>query len=477
MKGPRLNIVFFVFFLFAAAIAGRLFYIQIIKNGFYMAMAQGQQQNFQMSELKRGEVFFKNGEILATNNGIAREYPQGKIASQVIGFLGGEGLGQYGIEGFYDEILSGSNKSFSPGETIKGSDIFLTIDYNIQFAAEKLLEKAKNDLKISSGQIIIMDPFSGKIIALANFPNFDPNKYSEEKDFSVFQNSAIQKFYEPGSTFKPITMSAVMNEGKIDPDTTYTDKGFLKIGPDTISNYGGKSYGVQTMTQVLEKSINTGAVYAESQIGHDIFLDYINKFGFFAPTQVGLQGEVSSANRELKKGYELNFATASFGQGIEITPLQLIRAFCAIANGGKLVQPKIIEKIIGGDSELSEGENRESVQIIFPETALKVANMMLSVIENGPYTKAAKIAGYYAAGKTGTAQITWSALGINKKGYSDKTWQSFVGFAPAFDPKFVILIKLDDPNTKTAEYSAVPIFKEMAEYIINYWKIPPDYDL
>jgi len=417
---------------------------------------------------------------------IFRKYPQGTMSSQTLGFLGGEGKGQYGIEGFYDSILQGKEeiqekewgiaKYFFSGtaESTKGADIFLTIDYNIQFMAEKLLEKAKENLNIEAGQIIVIDPNSGKILALANFPNFDPNHYSEI-DFELFQNPSIQKLFEPGSAFKPITMAAALNHGKITPKTTYIDTGKVKIGKYTIANYNEKVWGERTMTEVLEKSINTGAVFVEKQLGHDVFLEYIDKFGIFEPTGIDLQGEIFSENTEFKKGYEINFATASFGQGIEMTPIQLVRAFCVIANGGKLVKPYLVEKTIERSTITETKPEISSEQIISQKTASQLTAMLISVIENG-FAKEARVPGYYVAGKTGTAQIPWSTLGINKKGYSEDTWQSFIGFAPAFSPQFLILIKLDKPETKTAEYSAVPIFGELAKYIINYYQIPPDYE-
>ena len=180
-------------------------------------------------------------------------------------------------------------------------------------------------------------------------------------------------------------------------------------------------------------------------------------------------------NKELKKGYEINFATASFGQGIEITPIQLARAFTAIANGGKLIKPYVAEKIVDSKGEVEKIKPvilRE--QIISNDTVSKLTAMLVSVVENG-YASSAKISGYYIAGKTGTAQVPWSALGIDKRGYSEKTWQSFIGFAPALDPRFLILVKLDNPEANTAEYSALPVFRELSKYIIDYWKIPPDH--
>jgi cell division protein FtsI (penicillin-binding protein 3)/stage V sporulation protein D (sporulation-specific penicillin-binding protein) len=416
-----------------------------------------------------------------------RDYPQESLASQVIGFLGGEGKGQYGIEGYFNDILTGK-EDFVEAErgpmgifltgaddfpmSQKGADIYLTIDYNIQFVAEKLLKKAKDDLEIEDGQIIVIEPSSGKILAMANFPDFDPNLYSEEKNLEVFQNSAIQKIFEPGSVFKPIVMAAALDQEKITPQTTYIDKGQVKIEgwPKPLYNYGNRVYGEQTMTNVLEKSINTGAVFAEQQVGHDLFLEYIEKFGFFERTGIDLQGEDLSPNEEFMKGYEINFATASFGQGIGITPIQLVRAFCAIANGGKLVKPYVVEKIFE-NGKITETQPEISSQVISQKTSAQLTAMLVSVVENG-YGKAAKIPGYYITGKTGTAQVPFT----DKRGYSDKTIQTFIGFGPAFDPRFLILVKLNNPNTKTAEYSAAPIFRELAKYIIDYYQIPPDYE-
>lgn len=457
MKNWRINLVFVLIFILGAVVIGRLVFIQIIRGDRYRAWAFGQQGDFDVSKSQRGEILFNNGQILAIDlagAGKLRKYPQGSMASILAGFMGGEGKGQYGVEGYYDDVLN-------------EKDIILTIDYNIQFMAENLLKTAKDNLDIEGGQIIVIDPNSGKILSLAAFPSFDPNRYFEVEDFSLFQNGAVQKLFEPGSVMKPITMAAALDQGKIDPSTTYIDTGSVRIGDYTIGNYAGRCFGKATMTEVLEKSINTGAVFAEKQVGNSVFMNYLEKFGFFNLTEIDLQGEVFSENKELKKGSVANFATAAFGQGIEITPIQLVRAFCAIANGGIMVKPYLADS--GKDPELS------SEKIISSNTASKIAAMMVSVVENG-YVKSIRIPGYYIAGKTGTAQVPWSALGIDKKGYSDKTWQSFIGFFPAFNPQFVVLVKLDNPKASTAEYSAAPIFKELVKYIIDYKAIPPDYE-
>ncbi len=422
-----------------------------------------------------------------------RYYPQESLASHIVGYVGGEGRGQYGLEEFYEKdlkgeagILEGEKDSrgtllfFSLDKYLEprnGSDLVLTVDYNIQFLAEKLLKEAKQNLQIEEGTILVLSPDSGKIIALANTPSFNPDNYSSYKDLEIFQDSAIQKIFEPGSVIKPITMAAALNEGKITPTTTYDDPGKIKIGDYTISNYDGRTYGKNiTMTEVLEKSINTGAVFAESQLGDDgLFLKYIKDFGLLEKTKIDLAGEIFSANKSLKEGTHLNYTTASFGQGIAITSIQLARAFSIIANGGKSVNPYIVERTIGGGKEINtSAADKNPEQIISSKTASDVTAMMVSVIENG-YSKKAKIPGYYIAGKTGTAQVPWAALEIEKPGYSNKTIQSFIGFAPAFNPKFLILVKLDNPKASTAEYSALPIFHDLAKYIIDYLQIPPDY--
>ncbi len=419
-----------------------------------------------------------------------RYYPNKETASQIIGFINEEGIGQYGLEEYYQDELSGETKtqkkefnpwnflsSFSEDDSLKGDYLNLTIDYNIQFMAEKILEEGVKEFKAQGGEIIAMDPQNGEIIAMAQYPNFDPNNYKNE-NYAIFQNSATQKLFEPGSIFKPITMSAALNEKLVTPETTFEDyKGYVQYGKYRVANFSDKAWGKTNMTQILEKSINTGIIYVENLIGHAKFMEYIENYGFFNKTGVDLAGEVASENKELKKALqqkiEVTLANASFGQGINMTPLQITTAFCAIANGGNMVKPHVVKEIFGnGKSEKIELESLE--RVITPETSLEMKKMLINVVKNG-FGHLGKIDGYYVAGKTGTSQVPWSSLGINKQGYSDETWQSFIGFAPALDPKFVILVKLNSPETKTSEYSATPLFRDLAKYIIDYWQIPPDY--
>lgn len=408
-----------------------------------------------------------------------RYYPQESLASQLVGFLGAEKTGQYGLEQSYDDVLTAEEGLLKEK---KGSDLVLSLDYDIQFEAERLLQKIKEDLDIEGGQIIVMEPDSGGILAMADLSNFNPSYYEEyarQGNLEIFKNKATQGLFEPGSVFKPINMAAALQEGKVSPQTTYIDEGSVQIGFDTIYNYDQRIHGTQTMTNVLEKSINTGSVFVQKQLGQNLFLKYLEKFGLFEPTGIDVQ-ETYSENREIKTGREINLATASFGQGIEMTPLQLVRAYAAIANGGELINPYLVEKEIDsnnvvrnlGQENKQKDENRK---IISSKTASQLTAMLVSVVENG-FAKAAGVPGYFIAGKTGTAQVSFGALGIDKKGYSDKTIQTFVGFAPAFNPEFLILVKLDNPKTRTAEYSAVPLFRQLAEYIINLNQIPPDYE-
>jgi cell division protein FtsI/penicillin-binding protein 2 len=411
-----------------------------------------------------------------------RYYPQETLASQVIGFMGGAGSGQYGIEGYYEDVLQGKEgiKEVKSGlnligsstgqDNLDGSDLYLTIDYNIQFQAEALLAQAEKDISIDSGQIIVMKPDTGRILAMANFPAFNPNSYYQEKNLDIFQNVVLQKVYEPGSVFKPFTMAMALNEGAVTPDTTFVDTGSVTIGRDTVYNFNHEKYGKKDMSGILEKSINTGAVFLEKSISHETFLNYLDKFGFNEKTGIDLQGEVYAKNENLKTGSDFGFATASFGQGINMTPIQLVSAFSIFANGGKMVKPYIVEKIVNADGE-TVTKPEVSSPVISAKTATEVTKMMINVVERG-FGDGARIKGYYLAGKTGTAEVPFK----DKKGYyPDRTIQSFIGFGPALNPQFLILVKLDHPNVPKSALSAVPIFKKLAQFIINYWQIPPDY--
>lgn len=540
MRKIPVNLYFVCFTVFGAAILGMLFYLQILKGQYYGALALGQQNPLEENNSSRGSIFFSDGatilaqtiskpiifisssskipqELLAilgdigdgenikkdltaeqykilkqknyagtyVNEVFDRVYPSEKLACHLVGFVNTEGNGQYGIEGFYDDILRG--KSFSKSKistfsilssifnskTIEldasGKDIKTTIDYNIQYFSQKLLEQAFNDWQMDSGQIIVQEPSTGKILAMATWPDYNPNQYGQEKNISIFANPSIQALFEPGSVFKPLVMGAGLEEKLITPETEFFDKGSADVGGPLIYNFAKKVWGEQTMVGVLENSINTGMVFVEQKLGKNAFLRYSQKFGLFKKTGVDLAGEVYSSNETLKKGYPRDFAVASFGQGIQITSMQLLQAISAIANEGNMMKPYVVEKIISQNNKEEIKTPVLEKQVISADTAQKISAMMVSVVENGGGRRA-KVPGYLVAGKTGTAQIPKPTGGY----YDDRTIQSFVGFAPANSPKFSILIRLDNPKQSDAASScAAPIFGKLAKYIIDLKQIPP----
>lgn len=418
-----------------------------------------------------------------------RFYPSGSLASHVLGFLGFKGderVGQYGVEETYDEILKGkqgflaaekgiggyiiltNQYKMTPAED--GDNLVLSLDYNIQFIVEQKLKEAIDKWQAERGTIIVMDPQNGAIRALANYPSFDLNDYSKIEDINLFSNFAVQGTYEPGSVMKPVTMAAALDSGAVTPKTTYIDEGSVKIGGYTISNADNKKYGLQTMIGVLEKSLNTGAVFVEKKIGHKTFKDYFERFGFGQKTGVDLLGEARGNLSNLETDREINFATASFGQGIATTPLQIITAISAIANGGKLMRPYIVEKIIKPDGTEIATQPKEIRQVVSSDTANRLTAMLVSAVENG-FSKGGRVNGYYVAAKTGTAQVP----DPKKGGYLDDTIHTFIGYAPAYNPRFIILIKLDKPKgIEFASLSIAPVFKEIAKFLLNYYEIPPD---
>jgi cell division protein FtsI/penicillin-binding protein 2 len=419
-----------------------------------------------------------------------RYYPEGNLSSHILGFVGfsdDKRKGQYGVEGYYNEILQGksgfleaerdtigrwisiSDRNMESAEN--GDDLVLTIDRIIQFKAEEILKKLVEKWEAESGSIIVVEPATGAMRAIACEPNFNPNKYYEEENLNIFLNPIIQVQFEPGSIFKLITMSAALDSGTVTPATCYEDKGVVRIDGYNIRNSDLKAHGRKTMTQVLEKSLNTGAIFAQEKTGKDTFEKYVQDFGFGVPTGIGLTGDRGGNLENLKnKKSNINYATASFGQGIAVTPLQLITAVSAIANNGKLMQPYIVEKFIHFDGTEDKTEPKIIRQVISFQTANRLSAMMVSVVKNG-YGKRAEISGYNIAGKTGTAQVPCE----DKRGYSDKTIHSFIGFGPVPDPRFIILIKLDNPQgIRFAADSISPAFRELTKFLLNYYQILPE---
>lgn len=421
---------------------------------------------------------------------IERFYPNSNVGSHLTGFVQypETGMsGQYGIEGYFNNILTGKagqekaekaasgvwialgDRSVTPAQN--GADIVLTIDWTIQYKVCTALDAWVKQHGASGGSVVIIDPKTGAIIAMCGTPNYNPNVYNEVRNIDVFNNPAIFQQYEPGSVFKPITMAVAIEEQKVTPTSTYIDTGEEKVGPHTIRNSDKKAHGEQTMIEVINKSLNTGAIYAMRQAGAEVFKEYVRKFGFGTITEVELSGEATGNTRRLNERNEIYPVTASFGQGITVTPLQMVSAFGALANGGKLMKPHIVQEIVHADGRVEKEQPTLVSEVVSAKTATLVAGMLVEVVENGHGGRAG-VPGYYVAGKTGTAQIPRA----DGQGYEvGATIGSFVGFAPVRDPKFAMIVRVDRPKTvQFAESSAAPLFGDIAKFILQYYEVPPE---
>lgn len=418
-----------------------------------------------------------------------RFYPDKGLGGHIFGFVGikeDERTGQYGLEGYFNKELSGKSgliksvkdalgalitigpRSIQKAED--GLDLVLTIDRNIQFNACQKLKFFYDYFQAESGTVIIMK-LDGAILAMCSFPDFDAENYQATKDINYFNNPAIFYDYEPGSVFKTITMAAALDTNKITPQTTYEDKGELKVGPYTIRNFDNRAYGIQTMTQALAQSLNLGAAYAAEQAGKNVLRDYIKKFGFGQNTGIELDTEVPGDIRNLERPGDVYYLTSSYGHGITVTPLQLIAAYGAVANGGLLMKPYIVAEKILPDKTILENKPQPVRQVISSKTATILTGMLTEVVESS-YDKKARVPNYYLAAKTGTAMVP--APG---GGYGNQTIHTIVGFGPVSKPAFVILVKLDKlkKGPRFASDSIGPLFGQIAEFLLHYYQIPPDY--
>jgi cell division protein FtsI/penicillin-binding protein 2 len=422
-----------------------------------------------------------------------RYYPFQDLACHLIGFVAkndqsDEKIGVYGLEKYYDDALDGAEGLFrgykdAAGRLIRslasqekmpinGDSLITTIDKNIQYQADQEIKSLVESRRAESGSILVMDPISGKMLAMAGYPNFNLNEFFNVKDYSIYRNLSVEAPLEMGSVMKVITMSAAIDTGAVTPKTTYYDKGYETINKRTIRNFQNEVWHTATMTKVLEKSINTGAIFAEQQTGHKIFYDYLTKFKFNDITGIDLPNEQKGnlKNLEKKDSQDVDYATASYGHGILTTPIAVLRGYAAVANGGFLINPYIVETTKSPDGVYGAVNRQEIVQdrVIKTETAKTITNMMVSVVEHG-YGSNAKVKGYTMAGKTGTADI---AVGGK---YTSDTIQSFGGFFPAYKPKVVMLVMLNKPAIGAAASTSVTYgFHDMAKFIIDYYNIAPD---
>ena len=435
------------------------------------------------------------GVILAPREG--RNYPEGELFAHITGYVNSDETGQYGFEQFKNEGLSGTDGvsravtdslgvpiTSNENTLVKpkdGNSYVLTIDRNIQAMAAAAIENAVKANKAESGSVIVMDPKTGAVKAMVNYPSYDPNNYQAVTEYEKFMNNSVNTVFEPGSGFKAITMAAGLDTGKVKPDTKYDDTGEVQIDDKTIKNADNHKFGISNMTDVIQKSLNTGVVFILKQLGtdpnritskgKDILYDYIKKFGFGEKTGIELAGEAKGVIKD-SKAYDVDYANMTFGQGLSVNNLQLVNSFAAIANGGTLYKPYIVDKEITADGQINKNKpNVVRDNVLSSKSAAELSEMLKQVVRRGSGWPT-RMAGYDIGGKTGTAQVPKaSGLGYEEK----KNIGSFVGFAPIEDPKFVMLVRVNYPKVEGfAEKTAVPAFAEIAKQLMMYYQIPPN---
>lgn len=415
-----------------------------------------------------------------------RYYTKKRAAAQILGYVGDDDKGLSGIEYMYDKELKSKQSPYSILVDVAGrqildngdkakpvdeklSTVYLTLDSKIQYVLEDAMDDAMTRTKAKAATAIIMDPYTGEILGMASRPTFDPNAYYKYS-YESFSNRAVGFTYEPGSVFKPIVGCMGLTEGVITPDTPFQDLGSIKIADRVIHNWDGEGMGTVPFSTVIKFSINTGMVQLGMKLGAERMTSYAKKFGFGEPTGIDLPGEESGILYNPKDMYEPDIATMAIGQGISVTPIQVLRAICAIANGGELLQPYIVQKIVAPDGTvIKEGQKHVVRNVITPEVARQMREMMEKVVSEGG-GKTAAIKGYRIAGKTGTAEKIAEGGGYAAGQYI----ASFVGFVPADKPRYAMLVMLDTPQGAFyGSQVSAPIFRDTLQQILVAKGIQP----
>ena len=560
-SNKRLLFLMFVFTMAFSVVAGRLFYLQVVKHDFYRTKSVDQRTRLILLAADRGDIFDREGSLLATSidtysiyaiprnvknkeavaaklakilgtskyyvlnkvyseksfvwimrkvskfagekvkelnvDGIGalvekkRIYPKGHIASQILGFVGVDNQGLAGIELGYEDFLKGVEgklitESDPSGHELVGAkprqiqsptdglNLVLSLDEVIQHVAERELLAAVKEHGAKSGTIIVMDVPSGDILAMASKPDFDPNNYSKYST-KLRQNRAVLDVYEPGSTFKLITVAAALEEGVFDENDVVDCPEYIKIGGKVIRNAHRlkKEEKRATVSHIITESINTGTSNIAMELGEETLYRYIRAFGFGDKTGIGIPGETRGIVRDVKTWSKPDIAVISFGQGIAVTPLQLLSAVATIANDGVRVKPNLVKRIESVDGSYVKIFHREELgKVISERTAAKLKKMMINVVKEGTGRRAA-ISGFSVGGKTGTAQKIKSGGGGYWYGHYVS---SFVGIAPVSNPKLAILVIVDDPTGDSHWGGTVagPAFARVAEDSLRYLNIAPD---
>lgn len=416
-----------------------------------------------------------------------RDYPEASMAAHLIGFVGknqdGENQGYFGLEGYYDRQLKGRPGSIylikdalgnpiltdvREDKKIDGRTLITSVDRSVQYIADTALSQGLKKYDAEGATIIVMESKTGKILATSSYPKFDPEKYWEYEG-KYYTSPIVSSLYEPGSTFKVLVMAAGIDSGLVKPDTKCpVCAGPVELGGYKIKTWNDQYYPNTTMTDVIQHSDNTGMVYVGQKLGIQRFTSYLKKFGIGNLTGIDIQGEVTEPIRPEKKWIPIDLATASFGQGISVTPIELITAVNALANDGKVMRPMVVDKIITPENETITMKPQMISQAVSPATAKVMTWVMVNAVEKGE-SQFAKIAGYNVAGKTGTAQIP-------VEGHYDptNTNASFVGFFPAENPRITMLVVVHKPKSSIyGAETAAPIFFAVARELIQYYNIEP----
>ncbi len=478
-----------------AVLAGLRQYILIEPETFYAKISRKNSQYEKVADKLNEETIKKIQALKLPGVEITkmrwRYYPGDDLSSRVIGFVGYDKdsnlVGRYGLEKYYEDTLSRKDSKlyvnffaeiFSDinqvieNDTHRQGDIILSIEPTVQNFLEDELAKIEADYhsKLTGG--IIVDPMTGEIYAMGINPTFDLNNFNLVTDISVFNNPLVEGVYELGSIIKPLTVAAGLDAGVITANTTYEDKGSLTLDGYTIYNHDKKAHGVVDMQQVLNRSLNLGVSFVVNRLGNDRFADYFRKFGLDEETGIDLPGENHGRLDNFNNPRDIEYATASFGQGISLTPIGTVRALSALANGGKLITPHIVKRINYTNGLFNNvsyaGQAR---QVLKKTTSEEISRMLVGVVDKALANGTMMLPRYSVAAKTGTAQMAKPGGGY----YEDKFLHSFFGYFPAYNPRFLVFLYTIEPQgVSFASQTLTNPFMNIVKFLINYYNIAPD---